>query len=202
MSKKISAIVLAVTLSDINFRLGSVNPSGISDVIYFIPKEDLQGWPTVNDDFDDASNARDYSCYQGNFKAKEGKTWHRMYNTQGKGNIDWDYQGETDCKVVINKASFSYPKLTDEIRAFAKFATNGDFVFIAKHDAVYYVIGNKDYRATVTPNGNSGDAPGSAKGVTITVECTDTTPLPRYSGTLELEDGILDCSTDTFTPES
>lgn len=189
-----------VTLSDINFKIGSVNPSGISDEVFFIPKQEITGWPTISSDFDTATNNAAYSNYSGNFTLATGKVWHRLYSTQGKGKITWEYTGETDCKVVVNKASLSYPKLTDEIRAFAKFASNGDFVFIVKHDGSYYVIGNDDYRATVTPNGDSGDAAGSAKGVTIEIECPDVTPLPTYSGTLALSDGSLNCSTGVFTP--
>lgn len=199
-AKKISAIVLAVTLADIGHKIGSVNPSGIADEIYFIPKQEITAWPTIANDFDTATDNAAYSNYSGNFTLASGKVWHRLYNTQGKGKINWEYQGETDCKVVINKAKLSYPKLTDDIRAFAKFASNGDFVFIVKHDGKYYVIGNEDYRANLTPNGDSGDAPGSAKGVTIEIECPDVTPLPTYSGTLALSDGSLNCSTGAFTP--
>ena len=104
--------------------------------------------------------------------------------------------------MVVNKATLSYPKFTDDIRAFAKFASNGDFVFIVKHDGKYYVIGCDDYRATVTPNGDSGDSAGSAKGVTIEIECPDVTPLPTYVGTLDLSDGSLNCSTGAFTPSN
>lgn len=202
MTKKVSAIVLAVALDDINFKIGSVNPSGISDDIFFVPKQEIKTWPTIANDFDEADDNEAYSNYDGNFVLDTGKVFHRLYNTQGKGKISWEYQGETDCKVVVNKATLSYPKLTDEIRAFAKFASNGDFVFIVKHDSKYYVIGNDDYRATVTPNGDSGDAPGSAKGVTIEIECPDVTPLPVYTGTLALSNGSLNCSTGVFTPSS
>ena len=100
--------------------------------------------------------------------------------------------------VVVNRASMVYPKINIDIAAFAKFSSNGDFVIVVKHDGKYYVIGHRDYRATVTPNGDSGDAAGSAKGVTVDVECTDTTPLPTYKGKIILPDGILDCNTDTF----
>ena len=186
--------------NDIRFKLGSVNPSGISDEVYFIAKQNIAGWPTIEDDFDEADDADEYAQYDGNFTLKTGKKWNLLYSTQGKGKISWEYQGETDCKVVVNKATLSYPKITNEARAFAKFASNGDFVFCVKHDGKFYIIGNKDYRATLTPNGDSGDAAGSAKGITIEIECPDTTPLPTYVGTIELSDGTLDCSTGVFTP--
>lgn len=186
--------------ANIEFKIGSVNPSGIKDVVYFIPKSHITGWPTIVDDFDDAEDADDYVELDGNFTLATGKKFHKLYNTQGKGKINWEYQGETDCKVVVNKATLSYPKITNESRAFAKLASNGDFVFIFKHDGKYYVIGHPDYRATVTPNGDSGDSAGSAKGITIEIECPDTTPLPTYVGNIVMEDGTLNCSTEEFTP--
>lgn len=187
-------------LADIRFKLGSVNPCGISDEVYFIPKSFITTWPTIEDDFDAAENGDEYAQYDGSFTLAQDKTWTRLYSTQGKGKIRWEYQGETDCKVVVNKASLSYPKITNEARAFAKFASNGDFVFVVKHDGKFYVIGSPDYRATLTPNGDSGDSAGSAKGITIEIECPDTTPLPTYVGNITLADGTLNCSTGVFTP--
>ena len=184
-------------MNDISFKPGSVNPSGIGDEVYYIAKQFIRRWPTIADDFEAIMEGR-YVEYDGNIELQPGRTWKLLYSTQGKGKISWDYQGEIDCKVVINKATFSFPKLTNEARAFAKFASNGDFVFCVKHDGRYYIIGSPDYRATVTPNGDSGDAPGSAKGITVEVECPDTTPLPTYTGMIYMEDGVLFCNTDTF----
>lgn len=184
-------------MNDISFKLGSVNPSGISDAVFYIPKHYIRRWPTIEDAIEALMEGR-YAEYDGDFELQPGCWWNRFYSTQGKGKIDWDYQGETDCKVVVNHAMLSYPKLANEVRAFAKFASNGDFVFCIKHDGKYYIIGNRDYRATITPNGDSGDSPGSAKGVTLDIQCPDTTPLPSYKGKIVLADGILDCETDTF----
>lgn len=184
-------------MNDIIFKLGSVNPCGISDAVFYIPKHYIRRWPTIEDDFEALMQGR-YAEYDGSFELQPGCCWKILYSTRGKGKISWDYQGEIDCKVVINKATFSFPKLTNEARAFAKFASNGDFVFCVKHDGKYHIIGNKDYRATVTPNGDSGDGPGSAKGITVEVECPDTTPLPTYTGLIYTEAGVLFCNTDTF----
>lgn len=184
--------------SDIDFNIGSVNPSGISDELYYINKASIVTWPTIQNDIASATTDDSYTQYSGNFTLAASAYWHRLYNTQGKGKLSWEYQGETDCKVPVNKAEFSYPKITNSIRSFAKFAANGDFVFIAKHDGKYYVIGSEDYRATVTPTGDTGDAAGSAKGVTFTVECPDVTPLPTYVGTLALSSTVtINCGTST-----
>lgn len=191
---------MTMQLSDINFAIGSVNPSGIKDEVYFAPKNDITAWPTVKNDFATAADIEEYTVLDGDFTMASGKKWIRLYTTQGKGKITAESTGETDCKMFLNKASLSYPKLTNEARGFAKYAANGDFVFIVKHDGKYFVIGSPDYRATVSPNMDSGDAAGSAKGMTTEIECPDVTPLPVYKGTLPLSDGSLNCATGVFTP--
>ncbi len=197
---KMRNLRFAVELSDINFAIGSVNPSGIKDEVYFIPKKDITAWPSISDDFQTAAGIEAYTVLNGSFTLASGKKWIRLYTTQGKGKITAESTGETDCKMFVNKTSLSYPKITDEARGFAKYAANGDFVFIVKHDGKYYVIGSPDYRATVSPNIDSGDAAGSAKGISIEIECPDVTPLPVYSGTLALSDGSLNCESGAFTP--
>lgn len=187
-------------LTNIVFKQGSPNPSGVSSEVCFIPKAYVTGWPVIVDDIDKALIFDDYvelgDDTVSDFTLAEGRRWSRLYNTQGKGKVTWDYQGESDCKVVVNKATLSYPKITNEIRSFAKNAANGDYVFVIRHDGKFYIIGSRDYRTTLTPNGDSGDSAGSAKGITIEIECPDTTPLPTYRGLLLLNDGILDCNTN------
>ena len=191
-----------MNLADINFKIGSVNPSGISSEVYFIPKQDIDAWPTINNDFENASGVNEYAQYTGSFTLKSGKKWKRLYTTQGKGKITSEMTGETDCKVPVNKASLSYPKITNEIRAFAKYAANGDFVFAIKHDGKIFIIGSPDYRTTVTTNFDSGDAAGSAKGGTIELECPDVTPLPTYVGSIVCDDATISATNFSVTYDS
>lgn len=188
--------------NNIGHDIGTVNPSGIGVEVYYIPKRHILEWPAITNDVMAALMIDGYVQYgdgeNNSFTLAADQTWKRLYSTQGKGKINWDYLGETDCKVAVNKASLSFPKITNEARAFAKLANNGDFVFCIRHDGRFYIIGSPDYRAVVTTNGDSGDAPGSAKGMTVDVECQDTTPQPTYVGYLLLEDGYLDCETNTF----
>ena len=188
--------------NDIIHEIGSVNPSGISDEVYFIAKKHIAKWPPIKDNIMEALISGEYVQYGDGedieIETVDGMPWTRLYNTQGKGKVTWDMQGERDCMVVVNEAVMTYPKITVESRAFAKRAANGDFVFIIRHDGKYYVIGSKNYRATLTPNGDSGDAAGSAKGVTIDITCPDTTPLPTYVGHILTDESYIDCATDTI----
>lgn len=186
-------------LSNIDFKVGSVNPSGIFHEVYFIEKRLIHGWPPITDDIYSALLCDECVQYgdgvNDNFILAPKANWNLLYTTQGKGKITWDIQGEIDCKTIVNHASLYFPKITEKARAFAKLAANGDFVFIVRHNDQYYVIGNHDYRAVVNIAGDSGDLPGSSKGITVDIECPDTTPLPTYIGTLNLKNGVLNCKT-------
>lgn len=189
-----------MNLGNLDFKIGSINPSGIGVTIYRIAKELITSWPTIADDMSGSGPITTLAAYSGDFVLADGAVWDKIYSTQGKGNATYEPTGEVDCKMFLNKASLSYPKLTDEVKAFSKVAVNGDFVYVIKHDGKYVVIGSKEYRVTTNPSGATGAEAGSAKGVTIELEAPDVTPLPTYSGDLVLADGTLDCSTDTFTP--
>ena len=188
--------------SNIEFNIGSVNPSGIADTVFFIRKTDIIRWPPITDDFTEALFADGYVQYgdgqDNSFSLAADAVWHRLYSTQGKGKVSWDFLGERDCRQPVNRASMTFPKVTREAMAFAKHASNGDYVFIVKHDGRYYIVGHPLYRTTVSVSGDSGDTAGSGKGLTVSVECCDTTPAPTYIGTLNFEDGVLDCETNQF----
>lgn len=191
-----------MNLGNLDFAIGGINPSGIGATIYRIAKRDIVAWPTIIDDPTATGQVSTLSSYAGNFTLATDAVWDKLYSTQGKGKVTFEVTGEVDCKMYTNKASLSFPDLTAEALAFCKAAANGDYVFIVKAAGRFHVIGSPDYRCTISPTGDSGDAAGSAKGVTFEVECPDVTPLPIYVGTLELADGELDCSDGSFTPAS
>lgn len=194
---------MPANLASLDFQVGRVNPSGISPLAYFIAKSDITSWPTKVDSLDEAASLDKFANLTGDFVLKTGAKWLSIYCTQGKGKCTFEPFGETDSKMFNNKAELFFPELDDNARAFATAAVNGDFVFIIPTPgsvAKYHVIGDKYNRSTVEPNGDFGDAAGSAKGLTIAITCPCTHALPRYTGDLVLEGGTLDCSNDTFTP--
>ena len=168
--------------ANLDFNLGSVNPSGIGTTVYRIRKRNITAWPTLENDPD------------------KGKKWQKIYSTQGKGSATSEATGETDCKMFINHCTCSFPDLTPAALGFAKASVNDDFVYLIKSAGRYHVIGSPDYRSTTTPAPTTGDAAGSAKGITFTVDCPDVTPLPVYEGAIVTDDGSLDAGTGVFTP--
>ena len=191
-------IIAAVAIADAKFAIGQANGSGIGKYVYFIPSDYIYGWPSISDNIVDADTAAHYVGYVGDFVIAPRAYWIRIYNTQGEGSVVAEPIGDRDCRMYVNRLSYRFPKLTDEAAVLSNAVVNGDGVFIAWHDGAYRVIGHKHYRCDVTPDVSSGDAAGSSKGITFEAECPDYKALPVYRGHLTLQDGILDCETDTF----
>lgn len=188
-------------LGNLDFNIGSVNPSGIGTTLYRIAKRDITTWPSIVDDINQEEATVDgMAKYDGDFVLATGKVWDKIYSTQGKGKLTYESVGETDCKMFANHATFSFPDLTPAALGFSKTAANDDYVYVVKSAGRYHVIGSPDYRSTTSPAGDSGDSAGSAKGITFTVDCPDVTPLPIYEGKIELKEGSLDLSTGELTP--
>lgn len=190
-------------IGNLDWKNGSINPSGIVPMAYRIRKDFIKSWPTIVDEPTDATTASQFANYVGDFVLVAGKKFEKIYSIQGKGKVSFEPVGETDSRMYMNKASLFFPDLTDEARAFAKDAANGNYVYVVPTpNKRFHLIGHESYRVTSPISGDSGDAPGSAKGLTINIECPDVTPLPRYMGALLLSDGELDCETGVFTPSA
>jgi hypothetical protein len=206
--RTVATICLAIALSNVPFTIGQANGSGIGKYVYFVAASDIEAWPTITDNIQDATSAAAYIGYTGNFTLKEDALFIRIYNTQGEGVLSAEATGERDSKMYLNKLSFRFPKLTQEAAVLSDAVVNGDGVFIAWHDGAYRVVGHSHYRCDVTPNVTSGDAAGSSKGVTFEAECPDYKALPIYTGKIQFAPDAgdtdhdyyeLDCSTDVIT---
>lgn len=190
-----------LTLGNLDWPNGKVNPSGIVPIAYRIPRAHITAWPTISDDSNVAATIGAFVNYLGDFVLAAGKKWETLYSTYGKGKATFEPVGERDARMYVNKGTLSFPDVTDEVRAYAKMAANGDYVYlIHTPNGRYHVIGNESYPVQTSLSGDTGDAAGSAKGVTISLECSDVTPLPLYKGDLVTAAGSLDIETGVFTP--
>jgi len=180
---------------------GKINPSGIKTEVYFIDKSFIITWPKI---IGAPLTATDNVTLAGDFGLVVGKKWNRLYTTQGKGKVDFEPIGEKDCKMFNNKGTFKFPDISNEAKSLAKSAINSNVIFIVplphESEKRYIVLGDENYDLEVTVKGDSGDAPGSAKGITIEVTAPATTPLPNYVGALVTAEGSLDIETGVFTP--
>ncbi|MDR1554217.1 MAG: hypothetical protein LBS69_12285 [Prevotellaceae bacterium] len=179
---------------------GKVNPSGIKSIAYYIPKSDIVTFPTIKNE--DATTVAEAVNYTGDFVLKTGKFFYSIYSTQGKGAYTSEAMGEKDCKLFTNKVTLSYPDITDEGRNMMKGFVNANILLVIPlPQKRFVVLGSEDYDVDSAITGTTGDAPGSAKGLTVEISAPDVTPFPLYKGELQLEDGVLDCATGEFTPD-
>lgn len=192
-----------IKIADLSFKTGRVNPSGILPIAYCIAKSMIAVWPTIADDPNETDATIDKMVnYTGDFVLAKDGAWIRIYSTHGKGKATSEAQGEADGKSFINKLTLSFPTIDDNARAYAKMIVNDDYVYVVPAPGKkYFVIGSKDYPSRSTPNFDTGDATTSAHGLTISVECTDTTPLPIYKGEIVFATTSLDCLTGVETPK-
>lgn len=179
---------------------GQINPSGIKTRLFYCEKSSISSYPRPA--LVPASATENVSL-DGNFDMVEGKFFKEIYSTQGKGKVNWETLGEKDCKMFKNKGVFKYPDINDSGKSMSKQFVNANCVFVValphETEVRYVVIGDADYDTAAVITGDSGDEPGSAKGVTIEIEAPCTTPLPNYKGILPVETGSWDCSTGIFT---
>jgi hypothetical protein len=169
--------------------------------VFFAPKTFIATHPKV---IALPITASDFVTLAGDFVMAVGKTFYELYSTQGKGKVEWEPIGEKDHKMFINKGSFSFPDISDDVKAVAKSLINSNVVLVAllPHETEFraVVIGEEDWDTTVTLKGTSGDAPGSAKGLSFDIEAPSVTPLPSYKGAIVTPEGTYDCETGVFTP--
>jgi hypothetical protein len=192
---------MAAIFDNLIWSEGRINPSGIKSEIYYAPKTWITAYPAIDPLADDATGN---VTMDGDFTMAEGKTFKKLYSTQGVGKVWWETIGEKDCKMFINKGTFKFPDIDDAGKSMAKSLVNANVVYVIpiphESEKRYVMIGDEYWDTTSEIGGDSGDAPGSAKGVTINVESPASTPLANYKGILPLPDGSLDCATGIFTP--
>lgn len=190
-------------LASLEWADQQVNPSGIKTIVYYALKSWIKTFPRIGGLLPPGTPAENI-IVAGDFEMVIGKTFLKLYSTQGKGKVDWEPIGEKDHKMFNNKGTFSFPDIGVDARSIAKQTINSNIVMIVPlpHESEnrYVMIGDADYDVTVTIKGTSGDKPGSEKGITFDIEAPCTTPLPGYAGILVLAGGTLDCETGVFTP--
>ena len=58
----------------------------------------------------------------------------------------------------------------------------------------YRIVGSERWQTNCKVGQDNGQGPTGATSTTIEVEATDEIPSPFYTGTLDTEDGTIDCS--------
>ena len=131
----------------------------------------------------------------GNFELAADEVWHYIDINVEKSQLTSEAQGETPSQTQLNKLTLVHNGVGADAAAAALYLNNNDNVFIVQDMAGRFrVVGNERWQSitTVAQDNGQGTNPAST---TIEVSATDELAAPFYTGTLETEDGTLDCST-------
>jgi len=171
---------------------GAPEYPGIRGRVYFASKGKIVKYPTLTrDSLKRATSA----SLTGNFELAADEVWHYIDINVEKSQLTSEPQGETPSQTQLNKLTLVHNGVGADAAAAALYLNNNDNVFIVQDMAGRFrVVGNERWQSitTVAQDNGQGTNPAST---TIEVSATDELAAPFYTGTLETEDGTLDCST-------
>ena len=165
---------------------------GIRGRVYFVSKGNIVKYPTLTrDSLKRATSA----TLTGNFELASGETWKYIDINVEKSQLTSEPQGEAPSQTQLNKLSMVHNGVGEDASAAAVYLNNNDNVFVVQDMAGRFrVVGNERWQGVTTVNQDNGQGTNPAS-TTIEHQVVDELPAPFYVGTLETEDGTVDCST-------
>ena len=176
----------------LDWCMGTPELPGIKRRIYYIAKSLIAAWPTFTRD----TNGRiTSSTLNGSFTLVADATWKYIVILADKSQLTSEAQGELPSQTQLNKLVAVHPGVGPDASAAAAYLNNSDNVFVVEDmKGQFRVVGSDRWLTKSTVAQDNGQGPTGATSTTITVEATDEIPSPFYVGTLETEDGEIDCS--------
>ena len=176
----------------LDWCLGTPELPGIKRKIYYIAKSLIAKWPKF--DRDDLGRVKSATLI-GDFTLVADATWKFIVILADKSQLTSDAQGEVPSQTQLNKLVAVHPGVGPEASAAAAYLNNGDNVFVVEDmKGQFRVVGSEKWPTNTTVAQDNGQGPTGTTSTTINVEATDEVPSPFYVGTLDTEDGTIDCS--------
>ena len=171
---------------------GTPELPGVKRRIYFIAKSFIVGFPQLpRDELGRSTSA----VLVGDFVLMADATWKYIDILPDKSQLTSEAQGELPSQTQLNKLVAVHPGVGQDASAAAAYINNTDNVFIVEDmKGNYRVLGNDKWTTKATVAQDLGQGASGTTSTTINVEATDEVPAPFYVGTLETEDGDIDCS--------
>jgi hypothetical protein len=173
---------------------GQVSIPGIYRDLYYIPKGDIDSWPSLPAS---PANYTEEVTYEGDFDLADGKTWKKINCIDIKSPVTSEPQGEIRSQTFLNKLTVMTALNDEKATAFAKLANNTDLVYLVreKNSGKWRLIGNEMFQTNTKPKVAIGGAPTDEKGTTLEIEVTDPIPAPFYDGAIVTDDGDINPAT-------
>lgn len=168
---------------------GTPELPGIRRRIYYIGKDQIVKWPTLNHD---TRGRLVTAAYTGNFVLAADATWKYIDILPDKSQLTSEAQGEYPSMTQLNKLTAVHPGVGLEASALAAYVNNNDCVFLVETvRGKFRVVGSEAWQVKSTVAQDLGQGPTGTTSTTLSVEATDECPAPFYFGKIETEDGII-----------
>ena len=171
---------------------GTPELPGVRRRIYYLAKSEIVKFPDLpRDDLGRAQSA----VLVGSYELAADAKWKYIDILPDKSQLTSEAQGELPSQTQLNKLTAVHPGVGAEASAAAAYINNTDNVFIVEDmKGNYRVLGNEKWNTKSTVAQDLGQGATGTTSTTINVEATDEVPAPFYVGTIETEDGTINCA--------
>lgn len=178
---------------------GTPELPGVRRRIFYLAKSEIVKFPDLPRD---ELGRPTSSILDGSFELAADAKWKYIDILPDKSQLTSDAQGELPSQTQLNKLTAVHPGVGPDASAAAAYINNTDNVFIVEDmKGNFRVLGNDKWTTNSTVAQDLGQGATGSTSTTINVEATDEVPAPFYVGTLETEDGDIDCSTGQLSKE-
>ncbi len=176
----------------LDWCMGTPELPGIKRRVYYISKNSIARWPTF---VRDGGGRITDTTLAGSFTLVADAKWHFIVILADKSQLTSEAQGEIPSQTQLNKATLVHPGVGPVASAAAAYLNNLDNVFIVEDmKGNFRVVGSERWITKTTVAQDNGQGATGTTSTTISVEAPDEIPSPFYTGTLDTEDGEIDCS--------
>ncbi len=134
------------------------------------------------------------SVLVGSFTLAADAKWKYIDILPDKSQLTSEAQGESPSQTQLNKLVAVHPGVGPEASDAAASINNSDNIFVVEDmKGNYRVVGNDKWTTKSTVAQDLGQGATGTTSTTINAEATDEVPAPFYVGTLETENGDIQC---------
>lgn len=171
---------------------GTPQYAGIRRRLYYISKSKIAKFAQLPRDEKGRATS---SVLKGSFELMADQKFQYIDILPDKSQLTSEAQGETPSQTQLNKLTAVHPGVGEEAAEAAIYLNNSDNIFIVQDMAgKYRVLGNDKWDTKTTVAQDNGQGAAGTTSTTINVEATDEVAAPFYAGTIETDEGTIDCS--------
>lgn len=189
--------------ASLTFCKGQTVLPGIRPEVYFIPKSQILGWPTLPAPGDKDATMSSIATYSGDFTLASDAVFRQLDVLTAASNITSASQGDMPSKTFLITSTLKHAGNTEAATGFCRMANCDDLVYVVRQrDGKFRVVGNESFETNTNPSQDSGMAVTDASGTQLEVTVTDVCPAPFYVGKLPTKEGTIDCSTGKIVADA